>query len=101
MFNYNLNGGVEETCEVMVDGVPYSDLNTANRINAGIDVINALSSHFKVQAPIVIDNRESVVRLIETGSQVVNLRVWEGAKTLHIGKNPPTAKQGQAELALS
>lgn len=101
MFNYLQNGGVEDTCEVMVDGVPFSDLNTASRINAGIDIINVLCEHFHVRAPIFIDNRESVVRLLETSSQLINLNVKEGAKTLHVGKHAPPVLQPQSELALS
>ncbi|MCD3217453.1 AAA family ATPase [Clostridium botulinum C] len=72
---YN-TGGIEEDCEPIVGGVPFgTNLNTAAKINAGIDIINTLSSHYGVQAPIFIDNRESVNDLIESNSQIVNLVV--------------------------
>lgn len=70
-----VNGGVEETCQPTVNGVPFDNLNTANQINAGLDIINTLSKHFEVQAPIFIDNRESINRLIEIDSQIINLIV--------------------------
>lgn len=74
MYEQQINGGERETCEALVDGVPYStNVNTAARVNAGIDVINAISRELNVYAPIFVDNRESVTNLIGTDSQTVNL----------------------------
>ena len=75
LFDTQVNGGLNETCEALINGVPFSNANTASQINAGLDIINALSEHYGVQAPIFIDNRESVNDLIETNSQVINLLV--------------------------
>ncbi|MBY6965287.1 AAA family ATPase [Clostridium botulinum] len=75
LFDTQVNGGLNETCEALINGVPFSNANTASQINAGLDIINALSEHYGVQAPIFIDNRESVNNLIETNSQVINLLV--------------------------
>ena len=75
LFDTQVNGGLVETCEALVNGVPFSNANTASQINAGLDIINVLSEHYGVQAPIFIDNRESVNDLIETNSQVINLIV--------------------------
>jgi len=75
MFNTQLNGGEAETCETLVNGVPYSDLNHAAKINAGLDIINALSEQYKIYAPVFIDNRESVNEIIESESQIINLIV--------------------------
>lgn len=76
MFKNQINGGLEECCEPCINGVPFtSNLNTAAKINAGLDIINTLCSHYEIQAPIFIDNRESVNQLIETNSQVINLIV--------------------------
>lgn len=80
MFEQQINGGETEACECLVNGVPYSDVNTAGKIAAGIDIINALTAHYKVSAPIWIDNRESVVKLPECTSQIINLSVVPGAK---------------------
>lgn len=77
MFEQQVNGGESETCEAMVDGVPYSDLNNAGRINAGLDIINAICNFEKVYAPIFIDNAESVNELLPTTSQSVRLIVTE------------------------
>jgi DNA repair exonuclease SbcCD ATPase subunit len=75
LFNYTIEGGEVPCCETMLDGVPFSDLNTAGKIKAGIDVINAFSKHYKVWAPIILDNRESVTVIPDTPSQVINLIV--------------------------
>ena len=59
----------------MVNGVPFVNVNTASRINAGIDIINTLCAFYKVNAPIVIDNKESVTKIIATESQRICLEV--------------------------
>lgn len=77
LFDTQVNGALVETCEVTVDGVPFSDLNNAARINAGIDVINTLSKCLEIKVPIFIDNSESVNKLQETENQLVKLIVSE------------------------
>ncbi|WP_392436434.1 AAA family ATPase [Cruoricaptor ignavus] len=75
LFDRQINGADVETCQAMVNGVPYSDANTASKINAGIDIINVLCDFNDVTAPIFIDNRESISEILETESQIVNLIV--------------------------
>ena len=77
MFEQQLNGGEVPTCEAMVGGVPYSDLNNAGRINAGLDIINAICNSEGIYAPIFIDNAESVNELLPTASQTIRLIVTE------------------------
>jgi DNA repair exonuclease SbcCD ATPase subunit len=85
MFDIQVNGGIAETCEPMVDGVPFStNLNFGARINAGLDIINALCDYYNIQAPIFIDNKESITKLIETKSQVISLIVSERDKKLRV-----------------
>ena len=84
MFEQQINGGESETCICTVNGTPYSDLNTAMRVNAGLDIINTLSGHYNVIAPIFIDGRESVVNLIDTKAQIINLVVSADDKELRI-----------------
>lgn len=86
MFDEQLNGGLAPTCEAIVNGTPYNDLNTASKINAGLDVINALSYHFGIFAPVFIDQRESIVTLQQTDCQVISLVVNEGYKELTVIK---------------
>ena len=64
--------------------VNYQDANTASKINAGVDIINVLCNYYKVNAPIFIDNRESVTNLLETKSQLFNLIVDKKCKKLTV-----------------
>lgn len=85
LFNEQINGGLKDECMAMVNGVPYDKgLNRAAQINAGIDIINTLSEHYKARAPIFIDNAEAVTQLLETSSQVVRLVVSEADKKLRV-----------------
>ena len=84
MFNTQINGGVTETCDITVDGVNYSDLNNAKKIQAGLDVIYALQQLYQIKAPIFIDNRESVTSIPENGTQIINMFVSKEDKELRI-----------------
>jgi len=77
LFETQINGGIIETCVALVDGVPFSDANNAAKYNAGLDIINTLSTYYNVSAPIFIDNRESINEIINVGTdpQIINLIV--------------------------
>lgn len=75
LFNQQINGGLNECCEALIDGVPFSNANTASQINAGLSIVNTLCQHFDVQAPIFIDNAESVNHIGNTDSQLIKLIV--------------------------
>lgn len=78
-----LNGGEKLTCVCTVNGTPYPDVNTAGKVNAGLDIINAICRHKGVSAPIFIDNSESVNKIIPTVSQVINLVVSKDKLTVN------------------
>ena len=82
MANVLVNGSVEDCCETMVNGVPYRSLNNAARINAGIDIINALTKFYNVTAPVFIDNAEAVTKFVNCNSQTIKLIVDETCKEL-------------------
>lgn len=84
MANVLVNGSVEDCCETMVDGVPYRSLNNAARINAGIDIINALTKFYNVTAPVFIDNAEAVTKFVNCNSQTVKLIVDETCNELRV-----------------
>lgn len=79
-----INGGEEECCDILVNGVPFSDVNHADQINAGIDIINAFSRYYGTSAPVFIDNAEAVTQILPTESQLIRLVVSEADKTLRI-----------------
>lgn len=84
MFETNINGGQEPCCIALINGVPYSDANTASKIQAGVDIINTLSKFYNISAPIFIDNRESVIKLPDTNSQLISLIVSEADTQLRV-----------------
>ena len=88
LFEEQVNGALAECCEALINTngswVPFDSANNAGRINAGVDIINALANYYAITAPIFIDNREGVNNLILTNSQVINLRVsHEKVLSLH------------------
>jgi exonuclease SbcC len=94
MFEKQVNGGESPCCETTIDGVPFSDANTASRINAGLDIINTLCDHYDIYAPVFIDNAESVNTLVPVNSQLVRLVVSHD-RQLRIEAG---AKRGQLQL---
>ncbi|MCG2287505.1 AAA family ATPase [Staphylococcus epidermidis] len=85
LFNQLVNGELEETCVTTVNGVEYSGgLNNAARINVGLDIINTLSQHYKITAPIFIDNAESITDIIPTEAQQIQLIVSGQDKNLRM-----------------
>jgi len=85
MFDYNItNDGVKEVCVCTVNGVPYPDLNTAMQINADIDIINSLSAHYGITAPVFIDHAESINEIGETAGQRIDLYATTTDDTLRI-----------------
>ena len=82
MFNVMLNGNIEECCETTYKGVPYRSMNNAARINVGLDIINALTSYYKVNAPVFIDNAEAVTEFVSVNSQTIKLIVDESEPQL-------------------
>lgn len=75
------NGGdsfEEPFCECYVNGIPYhAGLNQAARLNAGLDIINALCKFYNVAAPICLDNSESCINIMQTAGQQVRLQVTD------------------------
>lgn len=84
MFNVMINGNIDECCETTYKGVPYRSMNNAARINVGLDIINALTSYYKVNAPVFIDNAEAVTEFVPVNSQTIKLIVDESKPQLTV-----------------
>jgi DNA repair exonuclease SbcCD ATPase subunit len=88
MFEQQINGGIKPCCEVLHNGVPYnSGLNSAARVNVGLDICQVLSEHYGLQATIWLDNRESVNELHPVNSQVISMTVTGDAELLYVVDN--------------
>lgn len=79
------NGTYKDICKPTVNGISAS-LNTATRINVGLDVAQALSNYKQIQVPLFIDNRESVNQTVKLSMQIINLRVASKGTPLTITK---------------
>lgn len=75
LFDTQINGGLVECCDTLVNGVPYSDVNNAHKILAGLDIINTLIKFYNTSAPIFIDNRESINEIYNINTQIISLVV--------------------------
>lgn len=84
LFREQANGGVEDRCDVVHDGVPYISVNNGMKINLGIDIINTLSIAYGVRVPLFVDNAESVTNLEHSGSQIIRLVVSKEDKELRV-----------------
>jgi DNA repair exonuclease SbcCD ATPase subunit len=82
LFDKTYEGNEFETCETLIDGVRYWSSNNEGRINAGLDIVNAICEHNGVYAPVFIDNAEGVNEFITTKSQLIELRVTTGDLTI-------------------
>lgn len=84
MFEIQLNDNVKETCETLVDGVPYSNLNRGAKLNVGLDIIRTLQEHYNFSCPVWVDNAEAVTRLTPMDCQMIRLVVDASAKELDV-----------------
>ena len=84
LFREQANGGVEDRCDVVHEGVPYISVNNGMKINLGIDIINTLSMAYGVRVPLFVDNAESVTQLETSASQIIRLVVNEDDKELRV-----------------
>lgn len=72
---FTTTSGIKPTCECTMHGTPYRDLSASEKINAGIDIINALCLYNDTYAPMFIDNAESITDILPTRSQQILLIV--------------------------
>lgn len=84
LFREQANGGIEDRCDVVYDGVPYININSGMKINLGIDIINTLSDSYGIRVPLFVDNAESVTSLEDSDSQMIRLVVSKNDKEIRI-----------------
>lgn len=75
LFDEQINGGLIPTCEATIDSVPYSDLNSAGKINAGLDIMKTISTKLDKYVPVFVDNAESINDIKKMNTQMIKLQV--------------------------
>jgi DNA repair exonuclease SbcCD ATPase subunit len=76
------NGEERATFEIEMDGKPYSKLSTAEKIKAGLEVIEVLSKQSEVVAPTFVDNAESILNFSAPAGQLIVARVVDEDLTI-------------------
>ena len=81
LFKTNLDGDKKPFCECYHDGVPYSRLNGAAKVNAGIDIAYTIAQFYDVSVPMILDECESNLHPIsKEGYQQIRLYVSRDEK---------------------
>lgn len=90
LFDIQVNGGVKACCEATADNdngvyVEYSsNLNDGRRIQAGVDIANAVAKATGITAPIWIDGAGELTRELHTDLQCIRLYASEADKQLRV-----------------
>lgn len=69
------NGEEKATFEIEMDGKPYSKLSTAEKIKAGLELIEVLSMQSELVTPTFVDNAESILNFPAPAGQLIVVRV--------------------------
>lgn len=75
LFNTLINGGIEETCITLVNGVDFPDANHAAQILVGLDIIETFNAYYNISAPVFIDNNEAISGEYSINTQLIKLSV--------------------------
>jgi chromosome segregation ATPase len=75
LFETLKNGEEKATFEIEMDGKPFSKLSTAEKIKAGLELIEVLSKQSEVIAPTFVDNAESILNFTAPAGQLIVARV--------------------------
>ena len=80
LFREQINGGLKEICEPTLENkagewVEYRSANYAAQVNAKLDIIGALSKHYGVTLPVLMDQAESVTAPLPVDGQLIRLIV--------------------------
>jgi DNA repair exonuclease SbcCD ATPase subunit len=80
LFKEQVNGGIKEVCEASIGNATYTGtLNTGHKILAGYDCLEAISQKIGVDAPVFIDNSESLtIDIGASNKQIISIKAVEG-----------------------
>ncbi|PGU35171.1 AAA family ATPase [Bacillus thuringiensis] len=69
------NGEERATFEILMDGKGYSRLSTAEKIKAGLEVVEVLSKQSQLIMPCFVDNAESILNFKKPSGQLIISKV--------------------------
>jgi len=74
LFEVLINGNVRDICKAMIDGIPFHEgTNRAGRINAGMEIVQALQDYYNIQSVVFVDDAEAVSHIYPIDAQVIKL----------------------------
>lgn len=73
MFETYLNGNIEPCCKCYIGVTEYKDGSHAERVNAGLEMIDTMSRYNGVSVPCFVDDAEGINQIYETDSQQIRL----------------------------
>ncbi|MGX5627301.1 AAA family ATPase [Bacillus cereus] len=76
------NGEERATFEILMDGKPYSRLSTAEKIKAGLELIEVLSKQSQLVVPTFVDNAESIIHFTKPAGQLIIAKVEDAEFTI-------------------
>lgn len=104
LYHEQKNGGLAPVCETLYKTANgnlvswQNGLNTAAKINSGLEIIEVLQQKHECAAPIFIDNRESVTELYNIDTQLISLVVSPQDAMLRVVRDAATASVEQQTL---
>ncbi|EJQ55139.1 AAA family ATPase [Bacillus mycoides] len=78
------NGEERATFEILMDGKPYSRLSTAEKIKAGLELIEVLSKQSQLVVPTFVDNAESIIHFTKPAGQLIIAKVEDTEFTIKV-----------------
>lgn len=75
LFREQINGNIEDCCDVMLNGKPYGTISDGEKIKVGIDIIETISNNIDIKLPLFVDCAESVTNFPKTDLQTIKLIV--------------------------
>lgn len=75
LFTEHKNGNQEPSFEIEYNGKPYAKLSTAERIKAGLEMVEALIGQANKILPVFVDNAESIITFKKPRGQLITATV--------------------------
>lgn len=88
LFKLLANGEMRETCEAMINGVPYSSLSKGEKLKAACDILRTLQNKFQIEMPLFLDDAESYTSnsLVDLPNQLFLFKVTEDDLKISVGE---------------
>lgn len=84
LFQEQINGGIQDDCTAMINGVEYESASHSEQIRANMDIVNAMQKAEDTFCPVFVDNAEAATHFRNMNCQVIKLYVSEQDKDIRV-----------------